>query len=80
MWRGDSRAGLVGVVALMFIGRIATAEADTGAMHTEGHMYLTPIRAAASEDSIKALAIASSAKTAMAPYQDYPWIIRPCLE
>lgn len=49
----------------------ATAWADEGMAHMSGHMTMTTLRPLKEGDRQKADSVADSARTAMAPYQDY---------
>src|SRR6202044_213692 len=67
------RAPFVALVCLYTVsaGRAPPAWADEAMAHMAGHMYMTTLRPLKSGDREKADALLASAKTAMAPYQDY---------
>jgi hypothetical protein len=67
------RAPFVALVCLFAAsaGPAPPASADAAMAHMAGHMYMTTLRPLKSGDREKADALVASAKTAMAPYQDY---------
>jgi hypothetical protein len=67
------RAPIVALACLYAVsaGRAPPAQADEAMAHMAGHMYMTTLRPLKSGDREKADALVASAKTAMAPYQDY---------
>ena len=67
------RAPVVALVCLAAAsaGKALPAWADAAMAHMAGHMYMTTLRPLKSGDREKAEAVVESAKSAMAPYQDY---------
>lgn len=56
---------------VLVTGNAPPAQGDAAMAHMSGHMYMTTLRPIKSGDREKADALIQSAKTAMAPYQDY---------
>jgi hypothetical protein len=66
-----STIGRICAGAAMAVLLVATAWSDEGMAHMSGHMTMTTLRPLKEGDRQKADSVAESARTAMAPYQDY---------
>jgi hypothetical protein len=83
LWRGaemfqvslfdwlDVRAAAGAMIGLTILSTAALGAPDGDMAHMSGHMYMTTLTPMKEGDRQKADALVESARTAMAPYQDY---------